>query len=95
MTDRERVVKTLDTQIAVAKEIRSNFVRLAVNEAKAALRLLKEQEPVPPQKVKRYVVYNDTTVTFPNTYNCGKCGKELPDNAKYCLECGRAVKWDG
>ena len=61
---------------------------------KDAFELLKEQNPVEPRKVKRYIQYNNTAVDFSDTYNCGNCGKELPDNAKYCSACGRAVKWD-
>lgn len=56
--------------------------------------LLKEQEPLSPRKVRRYVEYSETAVSFITSYDCGNCGAELPDNAKYCSKCGRAVKWD-
>lgn len=59
-----------------------------------AISMLKEQEPILPRKAKRYIEYSDTAVTFPGTYDCGKCGEELPNNAKYCPACGKAVKWD-
>lgn len=26
--------------------------------------------------------------------NCGYCGVAIPGGAKYCPNCGRAVKWD-
>lgn len=42
-----------------------------------AISMLKEQESVPLQKVKRYVVYSDTAINFPVTYDCGDCGVEL------------------
>lgn len=83
MTDRERVVKTLDTQIAVAKEIRSDFVRLIVDEAKTILELLKLQEPT------RKVNENGQILS------CGNCGAWfIVQKQKYCHECGQAVKWD-
>ena len=28
------------------------------------------------------------------TKNCPKCGKELPDNAKFCMDCGYSIKDD-
>jgi hypothetical protein len=59
-----------------------------------AVELLKEQEPVAPRKVKRYIEYSDTAINFIDTYDCGNCGAELPDNSKYCSVCGRKVKWD-
>jgi hypothetical protein len=61
---------------------------------KDALILLKEQEQVAPRKVKRYIEYSDTAVNFIDTYDCGNCGAELPDNSQYCSACGRKVKWE-
>lgn len=50
--------------------------------------LLKEQEPVAPQKH-----YNNKADLL---YTCGKCRNDLKPNnrnAKFCWFCGRAVKW--
>ena len=97
MNDIEKVIKTFDAQIAVAKEIRSDFVQLTVGEAKTALELLKEQKTTKP------------TVSI-DTWICSKCGhtlesqeliddKENPqvlihEQYEYCPCCGRKVIWD-
>ena len=53
------------------------------NIAKAALTLLKEQEPISPScdMDGRYLV-------------CGNCGKKIGKSTNYCTKCGRAVKWE-
>lgn len=52
--------------------------------------MLKAQEPVEP-------VFERQFMTSIEIYDCGKCGTSLGAKgiAKYCMECGRAVKWDG
>ena len=50
-----------------------------------ALGLLKELEPVKPKEVNMYPR---------GQYACGFCGYRLQGVAKYCGQCGRAVKWD-
>ena len=85
MNDMERVIKTLDAQISVAKEIRSDFVQLTVGEAKTALELLKEQEPVHVQK--REFAY----MWF---WCCGSCGVAITEGDKFCRMCGQAVEWE-
>ena len=70
MNDIEKVIKTFDAQIAVAKEIRSDFVQLTVGEAKTALELLKEQKTTKP------------TVSI-DTWICSKCmGQALSTHKK-------------
>lgn len=65
----------------------------AIDTAVRAMRLLKAQEPVGPKKANRYIDFDGEGKPFiPETYDCGNCGKELPWKAKYCSECGRAVK---
>jgi len=54
--------------------------------AKAALELLKEQEPVEPGKERC-----GTGVTW--WYVCGSCLTAINPNDKYCHECGKPVKW--
>lgn len=55
----------------------------------AAKALLKAQEPVEPKEVNMYPL---------GQYACGACGHVSVGSknyhAKYCPECGRAVKWD-
>lgn len=51
--------------------------------------LLKEQEPVAPQKH-----YNKNADLL---YACGKCRNDLKPNnrnARFCWFCGQAVKWE-
>lgn len=50
--------------------------------------LLKAQEPVEP-------VFERQFMTSIEIYDCGKCGTSLGAKgiAKYCMECGQAVKW--
>lgn len=54
-----------------------------------ALALLKAQEPVKP-------VFERQFMTSIEIYDCGKCGTSLGAKgiAKYCMNCGRAVKWE-
>ncbi len=47
--------------------------------ANNALELLKEQEAVKPM----------------NGWLCGQCGCRIYQDANYCYNCGRKVKWDG
>lgn len=108
MPDRKKVIHALEC-LSLKSEIKAgrsicdecayeeaseSFIDCVHRVSADALELLKEQEPVEPWKVKRYIQYNNTAVDFPDTYNCGNCGKELPDNAKYCPVCGKKVKWD-
>lgn len=54
-----------------------------------ALELLKEQEPIAPKLIKMYPH---------DIYECGNCGHRSVGSkdykAKYCPECGQAVKWN-
>lgn len=54
-----------------------------------AIALLKEREAVKPKEVKMYPT---------GQYACGFCGHisvgSKDYHAKYCPECGKAVKWD-
>lgn len=67
----------------------------AIDTAVRAMRLLKEQEPVKPKRVNRYIDFDgDGQAYTPETYDCGVCGNELPWKANYCPCCGKAVKWE-
>ena len=45
MPDREKVIKRIEAQIAVCKEIDSDFITLTVGTGKRILELLSEEEP--------------------------------------------------
>ena len=55
-----------------------------------ALELLKEQGPVKPIKSK----LSFTRGFMWEIWDCGCCGNQLRSFAKYCDQCGRAVKWE-
>lgn len=96
MSDREKVIKGLE-------EISDYFFsvyhhskdREEINEAKDrcdavenALALLKEQdEPIKP-------TLNESHSYVSDAFKCGKCGHTIRFHAKYCEDCGQAVKWE-
>ena len=55
------------------------------------LKMLKEQEPVKPIKSKLSFTHGFNW----DIWDCGCCGNQLRSFAKYCDQCGRAVKFDG
>lgn len=55
--------------------------------AKAALAMLKEQEPV---RVGKKIKAGDVMLDF---YECGYCKNAIRKPWKYCPFCGKAVKW--
>ena len=99
MTDqekREKVVSSLAilrTWVAVNPDygvgLSVEDCRKAVKWLDATLELLKAQEPVTP-------VFERQFMTSIEIYDCGKCGKSLGAKgiAKYCMNCGQAVKWE-
>ena len=86
MTDREKAIRILEGHYKNFV-LRHNGELLTVNELIA---LLKAQEPVNPKEVNMYPL---------GQYACGSCGHisvgSKNYHAKYCPECGKAVKWDG
>ena len=56
---------------------------------KIAIEALKAQEPVK-------LVFERRFMTSIEIYDCGKCGTSLGAKgiAKYCMDCGQAVKWE-
>lgn len=54
-----------------------------------AIDALEAQEPVEP-------VFERQFMTSIGIYDCGKCGTSLGARgiAKYCMNCGQAVKWN-
>ena len=50
-----------------------------------ALKLLKEQEPIPIQKREMEHMWY---------WCCGSCGVAITEGDKFCRMCGRMVKWN-
>ena len=97
MPDREKVIKGLEICIRVKDNekcpdecpYRKDICYGTVGLMADALSLLKEQEPIAPKLIKMYPH---------DIYECGNCGHRSVGSkdykAKYCPECGQAVKWD-
>ena len=87
MTDQEKVMSWIE---GLAQDDWRQFHSDSEvsNIAKAALTLLKEQEPAEP------VMKKGRWFTSPM---CRKCGYFFQTGTKpnYCQECGQMVKWDG
>lgn len=96
MTDREKVNKGLE---CLANENAGCYTdcpyyesRISAscfrNMAADALDMLQGQEPIAPKLIKMYPH---------DIYECGNCGHRSVGSkdykAKYCPECGRALKW--
>lgn len=54
------------------------------------LELMKEQGPVKPIKSKLSFTHGFML----EIWDCGCCGNQLRSFAKYCDQCGKAVKWE-
>lgn len=97
LTDREKVVEKLQAIDAYFREsfnamdgtLACEQFREWSNAAEDAIALLKAQEPVEP-------VFERQFMSCIKIYDCGKCGTSLGAKgiAKYCMECGQAVKWE-
>ena len=91
MTDREKVIKAIEIcysgkhsctecELFYVEDCNDKLMR-------DVLELLKEQEPVNPQKML------DGSWSYER---CGACGNVLYERGfAYCPWCGRKVKWDG
>ena len=88
MPDREKVIRKLE-ELLVFSRYNDSVGWNPDNDTETlegALALLKAQEPVKP-------CYEKTI----KLYICGQCGVAIGVKglAKYCINCGQAVKWDG
>ena len=90
MTDRKEVLHGLEDEISTAERYDTEWSDcVPVWMLRGAYELLKEQEPIAPQKH-----YNKKADLL---YMCGKCHNDLKPNnrnAKFCWFCGQAVKWN-
>lgn len=98
MPDKEKVIKDLEE---VRRFIECENLPAHTLKAKMviddALALLKAQEPVAPVRKSFLVSAPDGYGTTPSMTVCGACGAWLltvEPRAKYCPNCGRAVKWE-
>ena len=91
MADREKVIRALENCTDEIKcrdcpwETCEDFclsVNVPLDLAKAALSLLKAQEPIEPIK------------HLSTGQICGSCKKVLLRKYKYCPSCGKEVKWE-
>lgn len=90
--DREEVAEKLKDTIDGLKIVKRRIGRLSGFGVEAetisdAIAILKEQEPISPKKE-----HSGSGITW--WHVCGNCGVSINPNAKYCHQCGRAVKWD-
>ena len=85
MIDREKVID--DLQDAVNDDWMWQHADYYALTMERAIALLKEQEPVKPERA-----YSGGGSTWWNV--CGVCKTAINPNDKYCHECGRAVKWE-
>lgn len=89
MTKLEKVIKDLQFALDGTAFTGWKFAQVDKETVIDALELLKEKEPVKPKEVKMYPT---------GQYACGFCGHisvgSKDYHAKYCPECGKAVKWE-
>lgn len=84
MTDREKVIRELETLGAWHTHHYAPFHYEAAETIHDAIALLREQEAVKPQLSISGM-----------WYECPICHRHLTkDRDNYCARCGRAVKWD-
>lgn len=88
MNDIEKVIKGLEQyQLAGWTGINDYYRPFIID----ALALLKAQVPIKPKRYQEGRWFK--------TWRCGACGGTLvfrngEDKPKYCIDCGRAVKWE-
>ena len=86
--DRENVIRVIDELIFEAQKAPTWKAENALRCLKKEL--LKEQEPVPPEKQSD----GNPGAWESWWYVCGACGREIDYHDKFCRSCGRAVKWE-
>lgn len=97
MTDRERVIRAVETCFDswIERHMDKGLDLHEVEQMKRdAIALLKEQEPVKPIFEQYALPLTSTSVRFIKKHYCGICKEEITGNNVYCHKCGRKVKWD-
>ena len=80
MIEREKVIKRIKAQIAVCKEIDSDFISLTVGTGKRILELLEEEEPA------------DYENGFHDGYQQAQKDEIRRNPVIICPHCGRRIK---
>ena len=83
---REDVITALTGCLDCTRTMKSPIVHISIPTAETILELLKEREPVRPERE-----HSGGGITWWNV--CGACKTAINPNDKYCHECGRPVKW--
>lgn len=105
MADRDKVIKGLELCSREPKQTIGCLLDCPYEDVdgcrkvlmRDALALLKAQEPVAPVRKSFLVSAPDEYGATPSMTVCGACGAWLltvEPRAKYCPNCGRAVKWE-
>ena len=85
MIDREKTIRDLETLGAWHAHHYAPFHYECAETIHNALELLKEQEPVKPNK---------PGTAYKTTWSCGVCSYPISTAWVACPSCGRVVKWD-
>jgi hypothetical protein len=87
MIPTEKIIKRLKSQIAVCKEIDSDWISITVGTAKRILELISGNE----KKVKV-----DLEGGWPHWwFVCDECHIQIGSCDRYCRQCGGLLDWEG
>ena len=86
----EKLIKHLETQLAVAKSIDSEFVYITKAEAEKCLEMAKTKETLL-SNPSRSEVEGGGSSWF---YVCGECHGSVNPYDKHCRHCGRQIEWN-
>ena len=86
MIPKEKVIKRIQAQIAVCKEIDSDWISLTVGTGKRILELLDEKTVKP-------LLVREGRNKYYNYYHCSGCDEEICYEQNYCSECGGMIDW--
>ena len=86
MIPTEKIIKRLKSQIAVCKEIDSDWITITVGTAKRILELIEGKEKTAKVEVEG---------GWPNWwYVCEDCHTQVGSCDRYCRECGGLLLWE-
>ena len=85
MTDNEKVIQRLNSQIALCKRDDSDWISMTVWDAKKILKLIEGRKPIEAEMEGGYPSW---------WYVCGECHSLIGSYDKYCRICGRELLWD-
>ena len=85
MIDIAKLKKRLSTQLAVAKEMKSDWVMMSPRAARDLLNILEAQEPAKAELEGGGHEW---------WYVCGNCHTTVNERMNYCPECGKMLHFD-